>query len=508
MVESRFGGSVFALFLTLVAGCGSASSPASFGADSDGGATSTSGSSGNGSAPPLVGTGTGTTSAGGGSCTGLACQVHSCSGGGSTTLSGTIFDPAGKNPLYNIGVFVPNEAPKPMPDGVTCDCNSLYTGDPIASALTDAAGHFTLQNVPDGANVPLVIQVGKWRMQTTIANVTACQDNPQPNGKLRLPKNHSEGDIPNIAISTGGADSLECLLHRVGLDDAEYGPAGSGAGHIHIFQGAGIAGASTPTPTPTPIPIPIPLPPGTVGGGFSLGAAPNTSPSAPASSAQLWDSKSDLLKYDLVLLSCEGQETASMTQQALFDYAAAGGRVFASHFHYAWFNSGPFGAANLASWTTGSNDMGSINATIDTSFPKGAALSQWLGNVGALTGGELPIQQARHNANVSSANTASQAWIAADKSATPAGATEYFTFNTPIGVPADQQCGRVVYSDLHVGAASGDYGASASAPIVPSGCASGGLSPQEKALEFMLFDLASCVQQESVPPMPPPPVPR
>jgi hypothetical protein len=150
--------------------------------------------------------------------------------------------------------------------------------------------------------------------------------------------------------------------------------------------------------------------------------------------------------------------------------------------------------------------MGSINAKIDNSFPKGAALDQWLGNVGALTGGELPIQQARHNANVSASNSASQAWIAADQSANPAGATEYFTFNTPIGAPAAQQCGRVVYSDLHVGAASGDYATSTSSPIVPTGCASNKLSPQEAALEFMLFDLSACVISDGTPPAPPPPV--
>jgi hypothetical protein len=126
-------------------------------------------------------------------------------------------------------------------------------------------------------------------------------------------------------------------------------------------------------------------------------------------------------------------------------------------------------------------------------------MEQWLMNVNALTNGELPIQEARHNADVGAANTLSTSWIVADTKAKPPGATEYFSFDTPFGVAPAEQCGRVVYSDLHVGAASGDYGQMAGASqipagaMVPSGCANNALSPQEKALEFMLFDLSGCI---------------
>ena len=417
-------------------------------------------------------------------CVNLQCQQHSCGDGGSTTISGAVYDPAGKNPLYDVVVYVPNSPVKALPSGASCDsCDALFSGDPIAATITDANGRFTLQHVPDGQNIPLVIQVGKWRKQITIPKVLPCQDNAQPDKSLKLPKNHNEGDIPNIAISTGGADTLECLLSRIGVEAGEYVGGGGGAGKIHIFQG---------------------------GGGF-FGGGPNTSPPGPASNAALWSSKSALMAFDIVLLSCEGAETTAMNQQALHDYASAGGRVFASHYHYAWFNSGPYASENLATWSAGTNDMGNINANIVTllpnnqPFPKGQALKDWLGNVNALQGGKLPIQQARHNADVSAANTPSQQWITADQSANPPNATEYFSFNTPTnapigdaGVPA--YCGRVVFSDLHVGAASGD---NPLAPV-PSSCANADLSPQEKALEFMLFDLSSCVTVDNLPPQPPP----
>jgi hypothetical protein len=466
------------------AGCGGGGSNSLFG-NGAGNTGGTGGGSQSSSSGITFTTGTGTSSgtASGGPCTGIQCNIHSCSGGGSTTISGTILDPAGKNPLYGVVAYIPNSKPAALLSGTSCQaCDSLYTGDPIAAAVSGVDGKFTIPNVPDGQNIPLVIQIGKWRRQFTLPSVTACMDNPVTQ-TLTLPKNGTEGDLPNIAISTGGADTLECLLTRVGVDEAEYVPGISGSGHIHIFQGGG--------------------------GGFN-GGAPNTNPGAPGSSQALWDVDKDIMRYDIVMLSCEGSETANMNQQVLMDYANQCGRVFASHFHYAWFNTGPFAAFNLATWTPGSNQIGnSLTADVITTFQMGQNFHDWLQGVGALTNNLLTIYQPRHNADLSAANTNSQLWL---EDSTTKGLAQDFTFDTPLGQPADAGTGngRVVFSDMHVGATgqgvTADY--SGGSQTVPSGCAVRDLSAQEKALEFILFNLSSCVTPGGGGTQPPPTNPQ
>jgi hypothetical protein len=64
--------------------------------------------------------------------------------------------------------------------------------------------------------------------------------------------------------------------------------------------------------------------------------------------------------------------------------------------------------------------------------------------------------------------------------------TQNFQFTTPNETTPDNRCGKVVFSDMHVSGlgTSGNF---------PSACTTGALSPQEKALAFMFFDIASCV---------------
>jgi hypothetical protein len=242
-------------------------------------------------------------------------------------------------------------------------------------------------------------------------------------------------------------------------------------------------------------------------------------------------SQDQLMPYDIVLLSCEGGETYNANPPALEAYLNAGGRVFASHFHYAWF-AGPLSTGqhysaptdwgtNLAMWTAGGGTAnGPVAGTIETTlngsgqpFPKGVSLQKWLTNVGALGKnnvpmGDLSIYQPRYNSVVQKTNTTSQAWITSSESGTST-STMYFSFDTPVNASssgdggAANYCGRAVFSDLHV---AGDP-ATKDTPPPPGGCTDADLSPQEKALEFMLFDLSSCVIPDTVaPPVGVPPI--
>jgi hypothetical protein len=157
-----------------------------------------------------------------------------------------------------------------------------------------------------------------------------------------------------------------------------------------------------------------------------------------------------------------------------------------SHWHNYWFEHGPAPWPAVATFNHQA-DLNDITASIDMSFPKGEALAHWLVNVNASTTlGQLPLVGAQHT--IDRVGTA-QRWIYS----TSPQSVQYLSANTPID--GSQACGRVVLSDIHVSTGAGgddDDDSDPSKPF-PTGCKTTVLSPQEKTLEFMLFDLSACV---------------
>lgn len=407
-------------------------------------------------------------------CVGLQCQQVDCGGSAPTSLSGIVWDPAGKNPVYNAVVYVPNAPLDPIKHGPVCDsCGGApVSGSPVVTTLTDATGAFKLENVPVGDNIPLVIQVGKWRRQITLpAAPKACQDNPIANADLtRLPKNKAEGDIPLIAL-TSGCDPIHTLMEKIGVDKSEF-TNGTGSGSIHVYAGTGATSV--------------------VSGATDAYA--------------FWGSLPTMMKYDIIINECEctpyARDTKGPAYANIKQYLDAGGRVFNSHYHLNFFGSSPENGGKAdaelqssATWTLWSKSSGSAPFMIDTSFPKGKAMDDWLTNLATASKWSTPAAPLKKSpkGQITTTNTGdiggtkpgiSQRWI---YPSTGTGAV-YVSINTPISKPAPDRCGRAVGTGLHVGNGSTTT-----------------MSEQEAALEFMFFDLASCVIDDAEPPKPPPP---
>lgn len=483
------------------------------------------------------------------SCTGLCQQQQACAGGGTTSIEGYVTSPNGKLPVPNAVVYVPNGPVAAFQTNVQCETCATASGNPLVSTTTDANGHFFLPNMPVSTpgkveNIPVVVQLGRWRKQLTVAT-TACTNNLIPkvgaaaaNKTAALPATKSEGDIPLTAISTGSVDGLECVFRKMGVSDTEF-TGGSGSGRIRLFRDNGAKASGNNLPT----------------------------------ASDLYSSASELAKYDAVVFGCVGSESGKGAGDVrnVVEYANKGGRVFATHYSYVWLKSvkdtgfcgfWPFPACNdfNSPWTSmvnnwgsqtawdGKNNGGSLSAVVDTSFPKGILFSNWLqapvgtpspaypppySAVNALYATNPPtlaLTEPRRNITPADPNKATsgivspaQRWIYTtdddNKACTKASdcksgvctaskcvgtkvfnngdpaaldAPMHFTFNTDTTKPAAQQCGRVLFSDFHVSV--GDTGSK----TFPDEC-SGDFTSQEKVLAYMLFDLASCVSTTNPP---------
>jgi hypothetical protein len=372
-------------------------------------------------------------------------------------------------------VFVPNSPLTPFTDGVTCDACGTVSGNPVTSTISNPDGTFKLTGVPVGANIPLVFQVGKWRRQVTISNVAKCTDNPitDPNME-RLPKNQTEGDMPHIAVTTGSYDSISCVLPKMGIDSSEFGIQSDYATKRVIFYQGNSGGGPTISNSITP-------------------------------AQNLWGDINELKKYDLTILSCEGDEELgdkpSPDQATMYNYLEAGGRTFATDFMYTWMSDGPAPLPTILTGFVGGApfDGSTTKFSVDTTFPKGVALDAWLGVVGrggTATTGQIDLGQDIFE-NFSRVNTSlGQRWVFGDSD-------KIISFTAPLSQPEAARCGKSYFMDVHVSIPSVAGGDEDIDTTFPASCNSKPLTSQEKAMVFFMMDLASCIQDDSQPVNPP-----
>ncbi|HEX7603725.1 MAG TPA: hypothetical protein VF316_19035, partial [Polyangiaceae bacterium] len=198
-------------------------------------------------------------------------------------------------------------------------------------------------------------------------------------------------------------------------------------------------------------------------------------------------------------------------------YLEAGGRMSGSHYFYNFFASpaqcslqypdptcqGPSDFSGVAEWMQSQN-LTAPPYMINTTLPKGKALADWYKVVKPSSAyGQLPLTDTRQDVHRVTAGKATP-WIYAGNLASSYD-SYYMSFNTPVAQPVANQCGKAVFSDVHLVGYMNNY-----TNPWPSSCAGGysnmdgDHSDNELALEFLFFDLSSCVQDETLPPPPPP----
>ncbi|MDP8999985.1 MAG: hypothetical protein M3O46_07730 [Myxococcota bacterium] len=415
-------------------------------------------------------------------CQGLCQQLVACDGGTKATVTGTVraglsaWTNRPADPVPNVLVYVPNTGTsslQPFAPGAACrQCGADVSGNPLVSTYSDFDGTFTLANVPSGSSIPIVIQLGRWRRSFTV-NVPACATTAL--GDLNLPRNKTEGDIPLTAVSTGSADPLECVLLKMGVDQAEFTPD-SGSGRIHVY-GGGPNGPNGGVP------------------GVTAGAGTRTE-------SVLMDTGGTYMNYDQVLLPCWGHAANKTAAELLnlISYADGGGHFFATHYSYSWLvNNGEFNG--VAHWHPDYDNPGNVNWTqnVSVAVPPsppaaiGGAFAKWLNLVGALSNAGTPmpaqpqvlINNPRHDADFVVGPTLD--WIDGTDPDHRNAMVEHFTFNTPV---TGSQCGHAIFSDFHVSQIAGGK-SSTKGMAFPDECTKT-FNAQEKILEYMLFDLASC----------------
>jgi hypothetical protein len=418
-----------------------------------------------------------------GPCKNLECQQVACPDGGTTSVTGVVYAPDGRLPIYNAVVYVPNATLPAIPAGLSCDrCGTVPGGEPVAITLSDHRGAFVLNDVPIGSEIPLVIQVGKWRRQVAIPEVRRCEENRIADPQLtRLPRRRSEGDMPRIAVTTGRCDNLICLIAKLGIDPSEWGVAGEDK-VVTFFSGNAVA------------PFPDEL---LVFGPELRGMTRAT---------ELWNDWNELRKYDMSVLSCECEEALEIKNatalQNMTRYLEAGGRLFSTDLQYAWYkyspNSSLQSVAQIGAYPAAAGEK---QVELDTSFPKGKALADWFANLRPSEPyGKVSCSEVWDNFR-SASPPAAQVWgvsAAAPETQATGALPRFVTINTPVGVPAEQQCGRAVHLDAHITSTF-------TRPInrYPADCGTE-FEPGEEVLAFFFFDLAACIQDDRKPPTRPP----
>ncbi len=380
--------------------------------------------------------------------------------GQEVTVTGTVLAPNQTDPVPGATVFIPSQVPELFPPAVTCEVCATMAGTSSWWTTTSAYnGQFTLKAVCPGKR-PLVLQNGRFRRLVYI-DVPAGGSLQVPADKTRLPKRSQEFEladaVPKIAVGTGDFDKMECVLRRIGLDDKS----------IELYENAD-----------------------------------NKSPTALPTFQSLVNDVNKMKTYNIIFLNCtnntfEAELKKAAVRANIADYIQSGGRFYVTDWSYDWieqvpelspfidFEPGPWGtapeAANAAA--LGANGL-QVQAAL-----KVPELAQWLGQFpGTVQNNTALIQHFVGGwVMMHAVSKDTKLWVEgpvkSDDGKVSGVRPLTVTFNF-------KNCGKILYTSYHTEGREGELFPTA----FPQYCGSSAISPQDRILEYLIFDIANCVK--------------
>jgi hypothetical protein len=394
-----------------------------------------------------------------------------------TTITGAILAPNGKDPIASAFAYVPSMRTD-FPPNVSCELCNMQLDTPWATTTSAPDGTFTLDigAVPFAPTVQLTVNKGRFRHTATIT-VTPCQANNAADTALPGKAKAGVDDIPKIAVATGNQDQLDTVLGAMGLDTS--------AG-FDCFEGR-----IKPTGTST----------------LKKLTTPCGSRTGLTFVEDLLTNETMLESYNLVFLSCvPGKfKSLSATQQSqivanLQTWTQKGGRLFVTDNSYDYLAQAFPSDINFLDGNT-AVDAANMGAGGTTSSPvqyqgrvNDTNLATWLSVVGAVPSGTNTLTL---NGYLNKWSVIASVPMSTVDEVDATNAVAYTTL-TPSPKPgpvstypqsvkfdidsAGQACGRAIYTSYHTLL-------STTTSIDPNVM----LSPQERILEYLMFEAGACV---------------
>jgi hypothetical protein len=382
--------------------------------------------------------------------------------GQEATISGTVLAPNGADPVPGASVFIPSQVPELFPPNVQCEvCGTMGGGTNWWYTTSAYNGQFTLKGVCPGKR-PVVFQNGRFR-RLVYVEVTASGSLQLPAAQTRLPRRNQEFDladaVPKIAVGTGDYDKMECVLRKIGLDDKA----------IDLYEDAEVM----------------------------------TSPNKLTSFSTLINDLAKMKTYNVIFINCtantfEDELKKPTVRDNITQYIQSGGRFYVTDWSYDWieqvealspfidFEGGsPWGAkpepANAAA-------MGADGLKIMAAL-KQPELLQWMGQFpGAVSGGQAQIQYFLIDWVIMHAVSKDvKLWVEGSiksRDGSISGVRPLtVTFNF-------KNCGKILYTSYHTEGREDEFLPKA----FPQYCSSATSSPQDRILEYLIYDIANCVK--------------